>query len=212
MTRGKFITFEGGEGAGKSTQVALLGKAFEQVGRDVLVTREPGGSPGAEAVRELLVHGAVERWDATGEALLHFAARRAHLVETVWPALRHGTWVVCDRFTDSTMAYQGYGHELGRGPVEMLSELTLGEFTPDLTLILDIDAEAGLARAGGRAAGGTRYEAMGLTFHQRVRDGFLDIARREPGRCVVIDAGLAPEAVHDAVRAAATHHLGIDLP
>lgn len=212
MARGRFITFEGGEGAGKSTQAALLGKAIEATGHQVLVTREPGGSPGAEAVRELLIHGAVDRWDATGEALLHFAARRAHLVETVWPALQEGTWVVCDRFTDSTMAYQGYGHELGRGPIEMLHELTVGEFLPDLTLILDLEAAAGLARADDRADGGRRYESMDLAFHERVRQGFLDIARREPGRCVVIDASLSPEAVHDAVRTAATRRLGLDLP
>ena len=150
MTRGRFITFEGGEGAGKSTQVRLLAAALAGQGRDVLATREPGGATGAEEIRRLLVSGDPDRWDGVTEALLHFAARRDHLARTVWPALDAGRWVVSDRFADSTMAYQGYGHSLGREPIERLYAVAVGDFAPDLTLILDIPPEAGVTRAHAR--------------------------------------------------------------
>ncbi len=184
----RFITMEGGEGAGKSTHVARLAEALQQTGIDVLTTREPGGAPGAEQIRALLVDGDTERWDGLTEALLHFAARREHLVKTIFPALERGEWVISDRFADSTTAYQGYGFELGRAPIEALYEDVVGDFRPDLTLILDLPAEAGLARAQARGSGGTRYERMGIEFHRRLRDGFLDIARLEPERCAVIAA------------------------
>jgi dTMP kinase len=212
MARGKFITLEGGEGAGKSTQVALLAAALRGAGRQVLETREPGGSEGAEEIRELLVTGAPERWDAMTEALLHFAARREHLIRTVLPALEAGSWVVSDRFADSTMAYQGYGHGLGAGPIEMLYGLVAGEFQPDLTLILDLPVEQGLRRAEQRRAGGDRYERMDGGFHDRLRQGFLEIARSDPARCVVIDARGPTDRVHAAVRAALLERLGIELP
>jgi dTMP kinase len=185
---GHFITLEGGEGAGKSTQIARLKAWLEAQGRAVVATREPGGSPGAEMVRKLLVEGPAERWDGTTEALLHFAARRDHLRTTVWPALKRGDWVVSDRFADSTRAYQGYGHGLDLAMLERLYEIAVGDFRPDLTLILDLPVETGLARAAARRGSETRYEGLPIEFHRRVKAGFLQIARREPARCVVIDA------------------------
>ena len=186
--RGKFITLEGGEGAGKSTQIARLADALRKAGLTVRTTREPGGSPAAETIRKLLVEGEPGRWRPLTEALLHFAARKEHLDTVVLPALASGEWVICDRFADSTMAYQGYGHQLGRGPVEALYRTVVGDFAPDLTLIFDIPVEAGLARTGGRDHVENRYEQMDASFHERVRTGFLEIARTDPRRCVVIDA------------------------
>ena len=210
MARGKFITLEGGEGAGKSTQAELLGGGLRQAGLPTRVTREPGGAPGAEDIRELLVTGAVGRWDPMTEALLHCAARREHLTKTITPALDAGTWVVSDRFADSTMAYQGYGHGLGRQVVEGLNELVLGTFAPDLTLVLDLPVDDGLGRAV--AGPEDRYERMGRDFHQRLRDGFLEIAGREPGRCAVIDAGAGVDEVQAAIRAVVRQRLGAPLP
>lgn len=195
MARGTFITFEGGEGAGKSTQVRRLADRLEAAGHQVTATREPGGAAGAEEIRRLLVTGAADRWTPMAEALLHFAARADHLARTVRPALARGTWVLSDRFADSTMAYQGYGHELGREAIETLHRLVVGDTNPDLTLILDLPAEVGLARAAARAGHENRYEEMDLAFHERLRNAFLDIAAREPDRCAVIDASRAPDAV-----------------
>lgn len=205
----RFITIEGGEGAGKSTQIGRLSARLAAAGIDVLTTREPGGAPGADAIRRLLVEGAPERWDAETEALLHFAARRDHLVRTVWPALDAGRWVVCDRFADSTMAYQGYGHRLGRDFVAALYRLVVGDFAPDLTLILDVPVMTGLARAEVRGGDETRYEAMDEGFHERLREGFLDIAAREPERCVVIDAGRDADAVAADVWTAVAQRLEV---
>lgn len=186
---GRFITFEGGEGAGKSTQLKLLAESLEAAGLDVVQTREPGGSPGAEAIRRLLVEGEPGRWDAVTETLLHFAARRDHLVRTVWPALSDGRWVLSDRFADSTMAYQGSGHGLPSHAIEQIYALSVGVFRPDLTVILDQPVEEGLRRAAARNNGGEdRYERMGLEFHRRLRQGFLDIAKAHPDRCIVLSA------------------------
>jgi dTMP kinase len=192
---GRFITLEGGEGAGKSTQLARLKSWLEARGRKVLTTREPGGSPGAEMIRKLLVEGPAERWDGPTEALLHFAARRDHLRATVWPALQQGYWVVSDRFADSTTAYQGYGHGMDRTMLERLYELAVGTFRPDLTLILDLPVQAGLARAAARSGAETRYESLARDFHDRVRGGFLEIARCEPARCEVVDANRSVDEV-----------------
>lgn len=186
--RGKFITLEGGEGAGKSTQIARLAEALRRTGLAVRTTREPGGSPAAETIRKLLVEGEPGRWQPMTEALLHFAARKEHLETVVLPALAAGEWVISDRFADSTMAYQGYGHRLGRAPIAALYQVAVGDFRPDLTLILDLPVAAGLARTGGRVHAEDRYERMDRAFHERVRTGFLEIARSEPDRCVVIDA------------------------
>jgi len=186
--RGRFVTFEGGEGAGKSTQVAKLRDWLAAQGRKVVTTREPGGSPGAELVRQLLVKGPVERWDATTEALLHFAARREHLRSVVWPALQRGDWVLSDRFADSTRAYQGYGHGLDLAMLDRLYEIAVGRFSPDLTLVFDLPVEVGLERATRRKGTETRYEMLPREFHERVRQGFLEIAKNEPQRCAVVDA------------------------
>lgn len=201
MDKGRFITFEGGEGAGKSTQLKKLVEALTLAGIEVVSTREPGGSKGAEAIRALLVTGDVDRWDAETEALLHTAARRDHLARTVWPALERGAWVVCDRFADSTLAYQGYGHGLSVDFIRNLTRLAIGGFAPDLTLILDLPVEEGLKRAVGRGGAEDRYERMGTAFHERLRQGFLDIARQEPDRCAVIDATQDADTVHQAILA-----------
>ena len=209
MTRGRFVTLEGGEGAGKSTQLRLLADSLAACGIDVVLTREPGGSPGAEEIRRLLVSGETGRWGGMTEALLHTAARRDHLERTVWPALESGRWVLCDRFFDSTMAYQGYGLGLGRGPIEALQRVALGDFRPDLTLILDLPAEVGLDRANARRGGEDRYERMDLDFHARLRDGFLAIAAHEPDRCAVVDAAHPVEAVQAAILDTVTRRLNL---
>jgi len=202
MADGRFITIEGGEGAGKSTQIRALADWLRERGIVVATTREPGGSPGAEVIRKLLVEGSADKWDGTTEALLHFAARRDHLRRTVWPALERGEWVISDRFADSTKAYQGYGHGLELETIDRLYAIAVGKFVPDLTIILDLPVEQGLARAAGRAGTETRYENMNIDFHRRLRNGFLDIARNEPKRCMVIDATGTVEAVQVAVRMA----------
>jgi dTMP kinase len=206
----RFITFEGGEGGGKSTQVARLVDALSHAGIPVLRTREPGGSPGAEEIRGLLVGGDTARWDAVGEALLVSAARRDHLVTTILPALAAGTWVVCDRFADSTMAYQGYAGGADRAALAALYRLVAGDFAPDLTLILDLPVAVGLARARVRATSGEdRFERMGIAFHEKLRAGFLEIARSEPNRCVVIDATATVDEVHEAVLSTVRQRLGV---
>jgi dTMP kinase len=205
---GRFITLEGGEGAGKSTQIERLKDWLRSRGREVVATREPGGSPGAEAIRKLLVEGAAERWDGTTEALLHFAARRDHLRTTVWPALKRGAWVVSDRFADSTRAYQGYGHGLDLTMLDRLYEAAVGSFRPDLTLILDLPIEVGLARAAERRGTETRYESLPREFHERVRKGFLEIAKRDLKRCVVIDATKDIDTIAAAIAGIVADRLG----
>ncbi len=211
MVRGKFITFEGGEGAGKTTQIKRLAEKLSAAGLQVTTTREPGGSPGAEEIRALLVNGEAERWSATAEALLHFAARRDHLEKTVIPALDAGHWVLCDRFIDSTMAYQGYGHELGRDIIERLQAIVVEDLLPDLTVIMDIDPKEGLGRAGSRAGGEDRYESMDLAFHQRLREGFLDIAKRAPERCALVPAQDSIEALELRILDLVRNRLELDL-
>jgi dTMP kinase len=208
MARGRFITFEGGEGAGKSTQVKLLAEALAKRGLEVLTTREPGGAPGAERIRRLLVEGDGARWDATTEALLHSAARREHLVRTVWPALERGAWVISDRFADSTVAYQGQGQGVPPDQLDRLYKIVAGEFMPDLTLILDLPVDEGLRRAAGRGGKEDRYETMGQTFHERIRGAFREIAERNPKRCVIIPASGTTTEVHAAVLTATDARLG----
>lgn len=209
VTRGRFITLEGGEGAGKSSQISRLVGALEAAGLTVVPTREPGGSEGAEQIRKLLVEGEVARWRPMSEALLHFAARADHVDKVVKPALAAGKWVVCDRFADSTMAYQGYGHALGAAAIAEMYLLVLGDFRPDLTIILDLPVALGLSRAATRAGGEDRYERMDSDFHQRLRDGFLAIAEAEPRRCAVVDAGKPLDKVFDEVRAVVRDRLGV---
>ena len=206
---GKFITFEGGEGTGKSTQARLLASHLEQSGIKVLLTREPGGARGAEEIRELLVKGEPDRWSPMAEALLFNAARVEHWRQTIEPALKSEAHVVCDRFADSTMAYQGYVGGLTREAMAQLHRLALGEARPDLTLVFDMSASAGLARAAGRGNGENRFERKGEAFHAKLREAFLDIARREPNRCVVIDASRTMDQVHSEVLNAVHSRLGI---
>ncbi len=177
MARGFFITFEGGEGTGKSTQAARLVDRLKATGREVVATREPGGTPGAEAIRALLVRGAADRWSPVSETLLMNAARRDHIERVIAPALERGAVVVCDRFADSTRAYQGVAGGAPSGLVEALETAVLGETRPDLTLIFDLAPQAGLARAAGRAGGETRFEAKGAAFHEALRAAFVAIAR-----------------------------------
>lgn len=202
---GKFITFEGGEGTGKTTQIARLADYLRAEGHDVITTREPGGAAGADSIRSLLVSGATNKWDPLSECLLLFAARREHLNKTIWPAMTQGAWVLCDRFADSTFAYQGYGHNVPIPFIEQLYDAVVGDFAPDLTLVLDIDVEVGLGRANTRNADNAsredRFERMDLSFHERLRQGFLEIARNAPERCAVIDADHDPDIVSDIVRA-----------
>lgn len=206
--KGRFITLEGGEGAGKSTQIARLRTFLEERGHKVLTTREPGGAPGAEMVRKLLVEGPAERWDGITEALLHFAARREHLRSTVWPALERGDWVVSDRFADSTVAYQGYGHGIDRKLLADLYAIAVGDFQPDLTLILDIPIEVGLSRAAARRGNETRYESLPREFHERVHQGFHEIAIADPRRCMTIDATGSIDQTAAAIAAAVVARLG----
>lgn len=212
---GRFITFEGGEGGGKSTQVKMLAAALKGAGIGVVTTREPGGAPAAEDIRELLVSGAVERWSPMAEVLLNYAAREMHVRQTVRPALDRGDWVICDRFSDSTMAYQGYGGGVEPARIQAIHEAVLGEFKPDLTLILDLPTDEGLARAGKRLieanSAEDRFERMERDFHDRLRNGFLEIAKADPLRCKVIDASEDIAAVSDKVRLTVSETLGVSL-
>ena len=198
MTRGRFITLEGGEGAGKTVQAARLRDALEARGVSTVLTREPGGSPGAEEIRRLLVSGPVERWEPLAEAMLHAAARRDHVLHTIEPALERSDWVISDRFVDSMIVYQGYGQGADLEVLERLSELSLGGFAPDLTVVLDIPVAEGLRRAGARAES-NRYERMGTEFHERVRQGFLARAQTDPERFAVVDATAEPDTVGRAI-------------
>ncbi len=195
-TAGRLIALEGGEGAGKSTQIKLLQEFLQAQGKAVLVTREPGGTAGGEAIRALLVSGAVDRWDAVSELLLHYAARREHVTRLIKPALGRGDWVISDRFADSSLVYQGMVQGVGIDRVLDLHQLVLGGFWPDLTLILDLPARDGLVRAHARDQGeNSRYEDMGATFHEAVGQGFRKLAARYPRRCALIDAAGSPQTV-----------------
>lgn len=207
MAQGLFITFEGGEGAGKSTQVRRLADRLRAAGREVVTTREPGGSPGAEAIRDLLVNGATDRWSPLTEALLMNAARRDHVERVIQPALARGAVVLCDRFADSTRAYQGAGGGVSPAFIRQIEDQVVGETRPDLTLIFDLPVSDGLKRASARGGGEARFEAKGLDFHERLRAAFLAIARDEPARCAVIAAGEAMEAVEAAVWATVSPRL-----
>ncbi len=208
---GRFITIEGGEGAGKSTQIGRLRDALAGLGHTVVVTREPGGSVGAEEIRKLLMGGGVDRWDAVTEALLVYAARRDHLVRTVWPALARGEWVISDRFEDSTRAYQGAGG-LDLAAIEQLGAVARGSFRPDLTLILDLPVAVGRARAAARRGPSDRFEDRGDGFHEKVRAIFLATASAEPDRCAVIDAAQDLDTVAAAIAATVAVRLGVALP
>ena len=199
--RGKFITFEGGEGTGKSTQAAMLGARLESYGLAVQLTREPGGSPGAEIIRHVLLTGAAKPLGADVEAMLFAAARDDHVQCTILPALRSGKWVVCDRFADSTRVYQGILGQVDQKLINVLERVSVGELVPDLTVILDLPVQVGLERAKLRRgpAQADRFEGEGADFHERLREAYLAIATREPDRCVVIDAIASKDVVADAI-------------
>ena len=197
---GKFITLEGGDGSGKSTQARLLSEFLANNSINTLLTREPGGAPGADEIRELILTGEPDRWDAVGETLLFYASRRNHLRLAVWPALEKGQWVISDRFSDSTMAYQGYGNQLGEDVVQQVHDFAVGKFKPDLTFIFDMPAKEGLRRTDDRLHNEDRFEKMDIAFHERLRDGFLDIAQKNPDRCVVIDATKPIDSIQAELR------------
>ncbi len=212
--RGRFITLEGGEGAGKSVQARILAERLEGAGVKVKLTREPGGSLLAEALRQLILSGEAARLGAEGEALLFSAARIDHIEATITPALARGEWVVCDRFADSTRAYQGAAGRLDEAFISRLEHVAVGETRPDLTLILDLPPKQGLARAAKRRGpqGADRFEGEGPSFHRALRAAFLKIARREPGRCAVIDARGSEAEVADAIWKLVSERLRDDLP
>lgn len=183
-----FITFEGGEGSGKTTQCALLYRMLLQLGIDVVLFREPGGTKGAEEIRHLILNGDRDRWTPKAEALLMSASRAELVQKRILPHLEKGTWVICDRFTDSTIAYQGYGHNLGYESIEELNHFTVGTLEPDLTFIFKMNSELGLARTALREGGEDRYENFDLGFHRKVEQGYEEILKRNPDRCMAINA------------------------
>ncbi len=199
--RGRFITFEGGEGTGKSTQVQLLAQRLEQHALPVLITREPGGSAGAEAVRHVLLSGAAQPLGPLAEAILFAAARDDHIRSMIAPALSAGKWVLCDRFADSTRVYQGALGKVDREIISSLEHAVLGDLRPDLTLVLDLQAELALARAAARRGAETadRFEGESAEFHEALRRAYRELTVSEPGRCVLVDANRAPEAVAEAI-------------
>lgn len=206
---GRFIVIEGVDGAGKGVQSRLLRDELQGSGVDVLLTREPGGSPGAEEIRGLLVHGNSDRWDAMTELLLIYAARRDHLTRTIWPALQTGRWVISDRFADSSRAFQGLAGGLGLDTVDCVHQQVVGNFAPDLTIVLDLDPEQSLARTLARGGVEDRFERKGLDYHQRVRDAFRQLAQRSPRTHVLIDAARSvDEVAHDVLRVV-TERLGL---
>lgn len=208
MATGLFLSFEGGEGAGKSTQAHRLADSLRALGHEVVLTREPGGTPNAEAVRTLLVSGTRD-WQPMAEALLHMTARIEHVADVIRPALLRGAIVISDRYVDSTRVYQGIGQGVGVETVDRLHELALDGPMPDLTLLLDLPIAVGMARAAARGDDEHRYERMGAAFHEKLREGFLRLAEREKERFVVIDATGEPERVAQAVRAAVRERCGV---
>jgi dTMP kinase len=196
---GKFITFEGGEGTGKSTQTVLLADYLNDQGYPVILTREPGGSDGAELIRALLVSGDISRWSPITEVLLLYAARAEHWVKVIEPALTRGEWVICDRFADSTLAYQGYGHGVDRAFINRLYTAIIGTRQPDWTFVFDLDPGIGVQRALKRHTSENRFENMDMAFHHRLREGFLKIAHQHPQRCHIIDAGQSVYAIHKEI-------------
>jgi len=212
MGRGRFITLEGGEGAGKSTQLKLLASAFEVANIAAITTREPGGSTGAEAIRGLVVSGAADKWHPTTESLLFMAARFDHLETKIKPALASGKWVLCDRFYDSTFIYQGIAKNVGTQWLDQLYRQLFANTAPELTLLLDLPPTIGLARTDARGnAAESRFEQMDISFHERLRAGFLDLAKANPSRIQTVDATQNAVAVHAAIIAAVNARFGLAL-
>lgn len=209
--KGWFISFEGGEGSGKSTQLKLLTTAFEKSGLPFISTREPGGSQGAEKIRSLLVTGETDAWDPLTETLLFNAARADHINRLIAPAIAEGKTIICDRFFDSTLVYQGIGKGLGTEYIKNLHHMVFGNFMPDLTIMLDISPEEGLKRAGARQGDENRFEQLDIDFHNKIRAGFLNIAAREKERCVVIDATQEAAVLHKQIVGIINSRCGIVL-
>ncbi len=213
--KGKFITFEGGEGTGKSTQIKLLTEYLKQKGKNVVTTKEPGGTEVGQEIRKLLVCGDKDKFDALAEALLYFADRHVHMVQKVWPEMEKGAWVLSDRFADSTMAYQYYGYNkrLSKEVINELYRIAVGDFKPDLTIVLDIDPKIGLERSFNKAKNmdvkELRFEGRELEFHNNMRQGFLEIAKAEPKRCVVLDANKTIEELHGDIVKVINERLGL---
>lgn len=215
LSPGKFITFEGGDGTGKSTQLNLLSDYFSSHQINNIKTKEPGGTPVGQELRQLLLCGDKNKFDPIAEALLYFADRRVHLVNKIWPAIHDGEWVLSDRFADSTIAYQfyGYNQRVDYATLMELYNLTVGDFKPDLTIILDLDPRVGIARSFQKAQGmivkETRFESRDIEFHDNLRHGFLEIARKEPDRCLVFDANKSVDELHQDIIKAVSERYGI---
>ncbi len=212
MSAGRFITLEGGEGAGKSTQIKLLAQAFAAAGLASIITREPGGSTGGEAIRNLVVSGATDRWNPTTESLLFMAARLDHLETKIKPALAAGQWVLCDRFYDSTYIYQGIAKNVGTAWLDQLYRQLFANTAPDLTLLLDLPPSIGLARTDKRGnVAESRFEQMDIAFHERLRAGFLELAAANPARIQTVDATQDAASVHSAIIAKVNARFGLAL-
>tara|TARA_B100000519_G_scaffold41906_1_gene32056 strand:- start:36 stop:665 length:630 start_codon:yes stop_codon:yes gene_type:complete len=194
-----FITFEGGDGSGKSTQVNLLKDYLDNLNFETIKTREPGGTPSAEILRDLLTTGEVEKWTPMSEALLMWASRYEHLIQVIEPALNSGKNVICDRFYDSTYAYQGVAHNLGIDKMEKLKKIIIGDIEPDVTFVLDIDPKVGLKRSLDRPNQENRFESYNIDFHNKIRSAFLEIAKKNKNRCVVIDASLTEQKINNLI-------------
>lgn len=213
--QGKFITFEGGEGTGKSTQIKLLSDYLKQKGKDIIASKEPGGTEVGLEIRKLLVCGDRDKFDAIAEAMLYFADRHIHLTQKIWPAMKEGCIVLSDRFADSTFAYQYYGYNkrVSKETLDDLYRIAVGKFKPDLTIILDIEPEKGLARSFKKAENmevkELRFEGRELEFHKNLRQGFLEIANSEPERCVVLNADKPIEELHHDIVKVVEDRLGL---
>ena len=212
---GYFITFEGGDGTGKSTQIKLLEDYLKEKGKNVITTKEPGGTEVGLEIRKLLVCGDKDKFDAVAEALLYFADRHIHLTKKIWPAMNEGKIVLSDRFADSTFAYQywGYNKRVSKETLQSLYQISVGDFKPDLTIILDIDPEIGLERSFNKAKNmdvkELRFEGRELEFHHNLRKGFLEIAKEEPNRCVVLDADKSIDELHRDIVNVVNQRLGL---
>ena len=194
-----FITFEGGDGSGKSTQVNLLKDYLDNLNFETIKTREPGGTPSAEILRDLLTTGEVEKWTPMSEALLMWASRYEHLIQVIEPALNSGKNVICDRFYDSTYAYQGVAHNLGIDKMEKLKKIIIGDIEPDITFVLDIDPKVGLKRSLDRSNKENRFESYNIDFHNNIRSAFLEIAKKNKDRCIVVDAALNEQEINNLI-------------
>ena len=194
-----FITFEGADGSGKSTQVNLLKDYLDNLSFETIKTREPGGTPSAEILRDLLTTGEVEKWTPMSEALLMWASRYEHLIQVIEPALNSGKNVICDRFYDSTYAYQGVAHNLGIDKMEKLKKIIIGDIEPDVTFILDIDPKVGLKRSLDRSNQENRFESYNIDFHNNIRRAFLEIAKKNKDRCIVVDAALNEQEINNLI-------------